>query len=344
MSYRTNALGRRLSYKTLWVSPAYFKHPKDFLVDFRLKAFIRSVFNTTIKPAAKNRHTKTKTVLGYRPKSHPVIMGEIQILRKVSSIFFVINYFLMEEGVHSRRFTKLEFKILKGKIFLEKILQKKIHLLFNNYYHYVLNAMVFVHPKKYIRILAQKLLLKNFSKIFGIRFQNLYANLGYFMQIFEKRFSRYRRNNYFERIFFPIISLFYMKKFDVTLLAKVIALELQTLRKFHVPFLEFVHKLLKAFFKSLNKNKLLGIQIFVKGRMTFYRRQVRRKQKKIYNVGFIKRSCIEANTTSSSEISYNRYGIMNVLVTVHEKKQEKLLTATDLNNSNLDRTSSMDFF
>jgi hypothetical protein len=55
-----------------------------------------------------------------------------------------------------------------------------------------------------------------------------------------------------------------------------------------------------------------GIQIEIRGRLTLFRRQIRRTSTRIFRYGIIKRSQLTAETGSSRALAFNRYGIISV--------------------------------
>lgn len=62
--------------------------------------------------------------------------------------------------------------------------------------------------------------------------------------------KRFKKNKFYNRTFYPIISAFNFQEFDSHIAAKTIALELQILRKQHKKFLYFIKKFIGVCFKK----------------------------------------------------------------------------------------------
>lgn len=93
----------------------------------------------------------------------------------------------------------------------------------------------------------------------------------------------WRRERYHARCFRPITAAFIAQPFDADLVARTIALELQILRIKHRRFMYYARRLLNMGFHYWNRDGLIqGMRLEIRGRMTNFRRQVRRAQTKTY--------------------------------------------------------------
>ena len=324
MSYRTKALAARLGYTCKWSTNTVYTKKQDLLVDFRIKNYILSLMKNTIKFSPKNKNTKSEKKLGFIPKYHPVIVGDVVIKKTNFNYNIIIHYFLSEEGVPLALQRKYALRLLKGKTFLQKLYNCKINYIFYNYYDPILAINILHHKNSKIRRKANYILSNTFSPIheYNTIIAKQYDLLREQIIIAETKFKRYKVNNYFDRVFYPLFILFFYDKFDVTLVARLIAMELENLRKFHAIFLKFVKEILTHCFEHFGYKRLNGIQIKVRGRVTSFRRQIRRKQKKYINIRLIKRSHLNTQSTHFFETSYNRYGSIGIEVAVEEKKKD----------------------
>jgi hypothetical protein len=113
------------------------------------------------------------------------------------------------------------------------------------------------------------------------------------------------------------------------------------LRIEHKKFIYYVRKFFQVSYKIWNKKFQIihGLQIKVNGRMTDFRRQVRRTQTKIINIGIIKRSDTNYESGHTLAIAYNRYGTISVQVSyqlnplVAERWEERTPFSPQLNFS-----------
>ncbi len=64
---------------------------------------------------------------------------------------------------------------------------------------------------------------------------------------------------------------------------------------------------------------LEGLRVEVKGRMTDYRRQVRRAQTKTMSFGTIKKSSLRVESSHCRHLAYNRYGVISVSITFQQR-------------------------
>lgn len=152
--------------------------------------------------------------------------------------------------------------------------------------------------------------------------QMFYA--GRFSQVkkAEKAVARYRKNRFFTRCFYPMMAAFIFSDFDCELAAKLIAKEIQVLRKEHKKFINFIRALINVMLNIFNQEEIRliqGLQLVINGRMTDYTRQVRRTGTKQivfrYRKNTMKRSDYTKESGHSSQLAYNRYGSISIHLT-----------------------------
>ena len=162
--------------------------------------------------------------------------------------------------------------------------------------------------------------------------------------------KRYRKEQYYKRAIPPMLSAFIFSDFDVDILTRAIAFELQILRVFHQKFIWFVLNFFKIWFTKFNNasNRLEALVMKIKGRLTLKRRQIPRSNLKIYRFGKIKRSDQGKEAGHALYFAYNRYGVISVSIsyqkktfvsqnttTLESKISNKLLIETSLKNFGL---------
>lgn len=124
----------------------------------------------------------------------------------------------------------------------------------------------------------------------------------------------FTRERFMTRSFYPMLSGFVFADFDAEIVARAIALELQILRIYHKRFLRYVHRFFTKILKLTNpeNRRFAGMELKIDGRLTNFRRQIRRSRSKLMRYGRCKRSNFAREGGRAAFYAFNRYGVISV--------------------------------
>lgn len=317
MAYKTNRLGIGLSlgHGTTW---NILKTSKEYSVykEFVIFQYIFHIYKFFITLPKKGVKTKKKSKEAKRFKI-PILIGEMSFLNNYSKFYLHFNFFFDYNRLNESEIFSFYLKLFKCFFFLKKIVLKNFTIISQNLYKASLSFLpslieLSVDPKDPILIEYAK--VSDYSQKIG-----LYKSIviGYSMHYFQ-------RNRYFERVLYVFVASFLYQ--DCYLLSRIIAQELQNLRKHHKTFIRFIKKLSKFCFDvlgtaptlksnpTLNLDLVHGFRILFKGRLTLGTRQMRRKIKiwLIFGTLFFNRYITRISYGDSFAIT--RFGLVNIKI------------------------------
>lgn len=309
MSYTTNSKALRLGISHKWNYSAHGPI-SNFHLENKITIFINSLVDYVVPQAPANAKTKNTQIRGFGIQ--PGMQGKTKIIRSANQIFISSYFYLSYDGATEEQIKKFNQSIQNVAELIHKettyTIQFKSFNYFIFYWRFELFNGINCSKKLYNKII--KCIFRN-PKLEKehIRHKKLKLKIDYV----NRYLKRFKKNKFYNRTFYPILSAFNFQEFDSHIAAKTIALELQILRKQHKKFLYFIKKFINICFKKWNETKLIqGIKIVITGRTTNYRRQIRRTQKKILTFGIFKKNFLKIHAGHSIQISYNRYGVISV--------------------------------
>lgn len=311
MSYKTNSKALRLGISHKWHYSAHGPI-SNFHFENKITVFINNLVDYIVPQAPTNAKTKNTQIRGFGIQ--PGMQGKTKIVRSTNQIFISSYFYLSYDGATEEQIKKFNQSIQNIAELIHKETKYTIRFKSFNYFIFYWRFELFnginCSKKLYNKII--KCIFRN-PKLEKehMRHKKLKEKIDYV----NRYLRRFRKNKFYNRTFYPILSAFNFQEFDSHIAAKTIALELQILRKQHKKFLYFIKKFINICFTKWNKNKMIqGIKIIITGRTTNYRRQIRRTQKKIITFGKFKKNFLKVHSGHSIQISYNRYGIISVQI------------------------------
>jgi hypothetical protein len=310
MSYKTPVKSLRYGLASDW----YYKGSgtvKNSLLAEKIGQYVGNLITFVVPPAPKK--TRTKGMQIKKPPVQPGIQGRTVVMDTPDSaivlVYFYLNYVELNEEqsnaleINFNRLLLVTFNELGGaKIF------------FCNYFDFFFFTDAFTNSKGIAKHIKKKI-TTFYQSVPETKIALLYgkAKLEAFQSI-RNGVARFRRQQYMKRSLKPMAAAFFFSDCDSDLLTRVIAFELQILRVFHRKFLNFIRAFFKVWIADWSDaiRMTQGIQIEIRGRLTLFRRQIRRTSTRIFRYGIIKRSQLTAETGSSRALAFNRYGIISV--------------------------------
>lgn len=317
MSYKTNAKSLRLGISHSWSYKAHGP-TKDFHIDHKVRSYLMNLIEYVVPQAPKKVKTKAKKERKYPVQ--PGLQGKTIVLRNSSIISVICFYYLNYDGASPKQIVDFHQNISKLKKTINAETGYKVKLKMINYFIFFwrYEAFLGINTPYAMRNKVNKC-INNFGFLQIER--SYYSNIKKNVTALKRSVSRFRRQRYFKRTLYPLIGSFIFFDFDCELATKTVALELQILRIDHKRFVHYITKFFKKATSLWNKkfNVFSGLQIKINGRLTNFRRQSRRTQTKIINIGVIKRSNSSAEAGHSIAIAYNRYGSISVQISYQLK-------------------------
>jgi len=311
MSYKTNPKALRLGLSHKWHYQAHGLI-STFHFENKITVFINSLVDYVVPQAPTNAKTKGTQIRGFGIQ--PGMQGKTKILRSSNQILISSYFYLSYDGATEEQIKKFNDNIQNIAELIHKETNYTVRFKSFNYFIFYWRFEIFngINCSKKLYNKVMKCVFRNPQLVKEhMRHKRLKSKVDYV----NRYLRRFRRNKFYNRTFYPILSAFTFKEFDSHIAAKAIALELQILRKQHKKFLYFIKKFINICFKKWNSKKYIqGIKIIVTGRTTNYRRQVRRTQKKIITFGNFKKNYLRTHSGHNIQLSYNRYGIISVQV------------------------------
>ena len=180
-------------------------------------------------------------------------------------------------------------------LFFKDYFRKEVYLYIENFYWFIWKYRVFARDPFPFGI--AKGMYDEFSKLSEVAMLILIREIMAIRLLkrkwrwFRQSLRYFNRNNYFRRLLPVITSCFCWHTVECTLFTYAVAKELGDLRSYHKKFIRILTKLIRSLFKFILKPRVVrnyrvrAVEIRLKGRLTYYRRQNRRKSKKFIRCG-----------------------------------------------------------
>lgn len=315
MSYKTNAKSLRLGITHQWFYKAHGPI-KNFHFDHKIKNYIQNLVEFVVPPAPKNVNTKKSKIRKFPVQ--PGLQGKTVAFRSTDLVVICTFYYLNYDGATPKQIASYRRNVSRIMSAVKEEANNcvvKVKLM--NYFIFFWRYEGFLGLAKSKRLHKKFDLCAAHHEHFRNE-RNYYKGARSIICRVKNRIRRgFRRERYFKRTFYPLISSFLFFDFDSDIAARAIAFELQILRINHKKFVRYIRRFFKISFKIWNeKYKLIeGLRIKINGRLTNYRRQSRRTQTKIFTLGYLKKSHTALQSGYSASVGFNRYGAIAVHIT-----------------------------
>jgi len=233
---------------------------------------------------------------------------------KINKKKSIVNYIFKKKKLNIELFFTIKTIISKS-----KVIKNKNSLSTNKkQIFYKLKKKLDIKNKKYLAIdklntfLMQKKIIRTLFKFTNILKINLKLNNiqnNKFLKHKHKELTLYNKKNFYKETI-NVLNLIYLNKGSAKLLAELIKIQFQVLKK-HNLFLIFIKRVLQSFYK-VNNNKIKGIKIAINGRFN----GVSRSRGKIIQYGKLPLQTINSDVDYYYNRSHSVYGIFGVKVWV----------------------------
>lgn len=324
MSYKSNLQGLRISYMFSW--PSLFLSNNNFkksLYGFSLYKNIERYLDNLLQERI------TEETL-YNTNDTAITRGNHSIISHLGGLIIYLNYYFDLKLATKKQINSLSLKFYYANLFLKNLLNIRVTIISENFY-------LFMWKNELYNSCTDSESLKAISLAKEHNPHYYMMESGFFELIkgkydsFIKAFGHNsKKNRYFIRIVQPLFILFHHRTLDCKIIAGVIAKELGLLRKGHKQFLRIIKDIFSYLFTQY-KNKLEGLRLTIKGRLTLQNRQTRRKQKRIIAFGIIHNSKRRIHALQNSSLAYNRFGLINITFAYSFIKNELIQNRKGLN-------------
>lgn len=309
----TNAVSLRVGRTLFWVTPYTTKFL--FYFERKLSEYLLGVLNSIDQYSIRLREKSALTV-GLRKTKTPPLRGSFRLSYNYSGYTLFFSYYfdvLMDSPLLLRL---LERRLSQLSLKLGLILGCEFRIINFNYFHHLL-----YHVMHFQRFVAKDftevlLLASTYTQIKCFFFYKSITKLYDYLLNLSK-LKRYKRNQYFHRIFNILFSVFAFKKFDLVLMSNAIAYEFKNLRKRHKAFVGFLKDIIALlFFVFKDFSSLRGLRLVIKGRMVPFTRQLPMAQKKVLSFGYLDTSDYSQFLQSANSLAKGRFGVISITLTI----------------------------
>jgi hypothetical protein len=244
MAYKTNARTLRLGISHDW---SYKGHgPIAHLqLDRKLAAYVTNLVEYVVPQAPQRAKTKGRFLRKYA--ASPGIQGKTFVLRGGSELHLVIYFYLNLNGAEEAQRRSYERNLRHIGWLLRQESGYQVRLTALNYFLFFWRMRLFTgrRVRRRLRGRVQQCIRRHQY----LQRERL-SYTAYALRVRRLRWGvrRFRRQRYFGRSFYPLLSAFLSEDFDGDMAAKAIALELQILRVYHKRFMRYVRRLLTLAF------------------------------------------------------------------------------------------------
>jgi hypothetical protein len=311
MSYKTNPKALRLGISSNWTYKSHGPSPNLHL-DHKLASYVTNLVEYVVPQAPQRAKTKGRYLRHF--SASPGIQGKTLVLRGEDRIHLVIYFYLNLNGADDRQRRSLHRNLGHIAWLLTQDSGYRVELVALNYFVFFWRMRLFTGRRIYRKLRSR--VKRCISRHSFLRRERLcYTAYAYRVRRIRRAVRSFRRERYFGRTFYPMVAAFLSEEFDGDMAAKTIALELQILRVYHRRFMRYIRRLMTMGFHHWHRTSLLeGMRVEVRGRMTDYRRQVRRAQTKSFRFGTLKKGFLRVEAGHCRHLAYNRYGVISVSI------------------------------
>lgn len=316
MSYKTNAKSLRLGISHDWNYKSHGPSPNLHL-DRKLAHFATNLVEYVVPQAPQRAKTKGRYLKRFAVS--PGIQGKTLVLRGGGELILVLYHYLNLNGAEEEQRRALQRNVRNIIWLLQHESGYHVRVVTLNYFSFFWRMRLFT-GRRHHRKLRSKI-HRCLNRHGWLRRERLcYGGYAARVRRVRRAVRSFRRERYFGRTFYPMMAAFLSEDFDGDMAAKTIALELQILRVYHRRFMRYIRRLMAMGFHHWQRPSLLeGLRVEVRGRMTDYRRQVRRAQTKTFRFGTLKKSSLKVEASHCRYLAYNRYGVISVSI-IHQQR------------------------
>jgi hypothetical protein len=271
-----------------------------------------------VVPQAPQR-VKTKGRYNYRAAVGPGIQGRLLVLRGGNQVTLIMHYYLNVQAADERQKRSLERNLSNLAWLLREESGYNVKLVSLNYFYYFWRMKLFTGRRMPRGLRSQ---MGRYRATFpSVKEEQVVMSAHMHpLRLTRRAVRSWRRERYHARSFRPMMAAFMSQPFDADLVARTIAMELQILRIKHRRFMYYARRLIDMGFYYWNRGGVLqGLKLEIRGRMTNFRRQVRRAQTKTYRWGSMKKADLRVEASHCRHLAYNRYGVIGVSLTFQQR-------------------------
>lgn len=272
------------------------------------------------------QRVKTKGKYLRKFSVEPGLQGKTRVLRSQEHLYAFVYFYLNFDGANQRQAQRLVSSFEGAQRTLRAESGYRVHLIMMNYFMFFWRYELFLGRRFSRRVKAK--VQKCVNAHGHLRQERaIYRNVATNVVRHVRRgVRRWRREQYFKRTLYPMVSAFIFQDFDAEIVTRAVAMELQILRIYHRRFLRYAQRVIQL---SINHTQaeqhwLEGLELRLKGRLTSFRRQERRSGIKTLRFGALrlKKSDLRRESSHCAFIAYNRYGVISVQMTYQRRPQE----------------------
>lgn len=221
MSYKTNAKSLRLGITHQWFYKAHGPI-KNFHFDHKIKSYIQNVVEFVVPQAPKNVDTKKSKIKKFPVQ--PGLQGKTVALRSSELVVIFTFYYLNYDGATPKQIETYKRNISRVIATIKEESDCKVRIKLMNYF------IFFWRYEGFLKLAKSKRLHRKFDLCVQhhrhFKLEKMYhKSIKSVISGVKNRIKRgFRRERYFKRTFYPLISSFLFFDFDSDIAAKAIAL------------------------------------------------------------------------------------------------------------------------